>query len=606
MRRTGNHAGEGQTGLYAALAARLPRLTPRLHLILFAIALLALDFGFRWICRFAAVVEPSVTQKLIPFTVGWSLLLTGIAALLPNLVRRIYMALTGLSFGILCIVHGIYINMFRKFFSFTDLAFAGDGAAFLDTSYLVIRKLLLFWILLCVGIVVLAIVLVPRKAAPVWLVGAVTALLGLSCILVTRFAVLGINDAVVWDQTDDPAFLYEDFTNSRACLSMLGIYQYTFRDIQIVLPKGSSLSAEEREELSAYAESRPHADNEMTGALSGKNLILVQLEAIDTWMLDYMPNLKALKESGLSFANHYAPAYITAGTFNTEFIVNTGLFPATSGTSSSVYTHNTFPDSLAHLFQNLGYQANSFHGSPGTVYNRSAIHENLGYTYHSGIDMGMVDYTMDSQMSAAFDMMTADSPFFTFIITYSGHGPYSETNPIYLAHAKEAQAAATRTDGNYVYAVGHAMETDAFVGELVEYLTEQNLLDSTTLIFYADHYNYYMMNDDLSMEIKGVDSLNLLQHTDWFIYDQSLEPQSVDKYTSSLDVLPTIANLFGLDADYGLLAGDDAFSSGGGYVIFNDNTWVGTDRNVSEEILKRRTYNALLLKSDYWRSYDID
>ncbi len=74
-------------------------------------------------------------------------------------------------------------------------------------------------------------------------------------------------------------------------------------------------------------------DNEYTGLLAGKNVILVQLEAIDTWMLQeaYMPNLSKLKAESISFTNHYTPAYITAGTFNTEFMTNTGLLPATGG-----------------------------------------------------------------------------------------------------------------------------------------------------------------------------------------------------------------------------------------------------------------------------------
>ena len=51
-------------------------------------------------------------------------------------------------------------------------------------------------------------------------------------------------------------------------------------------------------------------DNEYTGLLAGKNVILVQLEAIDTWMLQeaYMPNLSKLKAESISFTNHYTPA----------------------------------------------------------------------------------------------------------------------------------------------------------------------------------------------------------------------------------------------------------------------------------------------------------
>ena len=120
---------------------------------------------------------------------------------------------------------------------------------------------------------------------------------------------------VIWDETSDPAFIYEDFSDTRAALSLVGLYQYTFRDLQRLLPRRATLSADERAEVEAYAAGRRHQDNEMSGLLEGKNLILVQLEAIDTWMLEYyMPNLKALKDAGISFSNHYTPAYIAAGT----------------------------------------------------------------------------------------------------------------------------------------------------------------------------------------------------------------------------------------------------------------------------------------------------
>ena len=170
---------------------------------------------------------------------------------------------------------------------------------------------------------------------------------------------------------------------------------------------------------------------------------------------------------------------------------------------------------------------------------------------------------MDRYLINGFDQMTEGNPFFSFVITLSGHGPYGEDNPSYQAHAEAAQAAAQRTDGNYVYAVAGAMETDQFIGELVDSLTQANLLEDTVLIFYADHYNYYMMDDALNMDIKGVDNMNMLQHTDFFIWSADLEATQVDKVTSSVDVLPTIANLFELDTSGAFLVGHDGLGTRG-------------------------------------------
>ncbi len=598
-----SHSG---SRLYQAVAARLPRLAPWLHLFFFWCSLIALDLGFRWICRFAQTVGLVTTLKLMPFTLGWSLLLTGVAVLLPGLARRIYMILVGLAAALLAVVHGIFINMFRKFFSFSDIAFAGDGAAFADASYLIIRKVLLAWILLCFLVVVLAAVLTPRER-PKFKAAAI-AVAGLALILVTRYAILGqSSNTIIWDQNSDPAFLYEDFSDSRACLSMLGLYQYTFRDLTKALNIGGThISDSEAAEIAAWQAEKSHEENEMSGLLEGKNLILVQLEAIDTWMLteEYMPNLWALKEQSIDFTQHYTPAYITAGTFNTEFMVNSGLLPAESGVSTTVYTQNAFPNSLANLFRQAGYTAQSFHGSEGSIYNREAVHKNLGYDeYWSGSDMGMENYTLDRYLINGYEEMTGQEPFFSFVITYSGHGPYGETNQIYLAHAEEAQAAATRTDGNYVYAVAHAMETDLFIQKLVERLEADGLMENTVLIFYADHYNYYMLDDQLNMEIKGVDTYNQLAHTNWFIYDGGAHTAQVDKVTSSLDVAPTIANLFGLDADYTAYLGNDAFGPDGGYVFFSDNSWYDGTQWSSvqrEDILTIRRIGKLMLLGDWF------
>ena len=80
------------------------------------------------------------TAQLV-FDLGWSLLLTAVAAVLPRRARRIFLiALAALLF-VLTLVHGVFFNMFRRFFSFSDLFFAGDGAAFFDSSYIVVRKL---------------------------------------------------------------------------------------------------------------------------------------------------------------------------------------------------------------------------------------------------------------------------------------------------------------------------------------------------------------------------------------------------------------------------------------------------------------------------------
>ena len=560
----------------------VPGIKPYLYIIPFFLAYFVLDLSLRFTYRGAGIVG----VKFLPaslFTLGWALVFAGLVFFLPKIPRWFVRCVPLVTFVVIAITHSGFMSAFRRFFSFSVLTYGGTGE-FMDASYIQID----------------------------WKV-----------IAFTHFHYFPVADTVIWEtsQEDNRSKAYHELSDSTNALMVSGLYQYTVRDLVRQVFPANTMSNEERQQVDQYVAEYEAAqtDNEYTGLLAGKNVILVQLEAIDTWMLQeaYMPNLSKLKAESISFTNHYTPAYITAGTFNTEFMTNTGLLPATGGIATSVYGNNSFPYSLANLFGQQGYTARSFHNSEGNIYDRSNIHLNLGYEqYYGGTDLAMENYQMDRYLINGFDQMTEGNPFFSFVITLSGHGPYGEDNPSYQAHAEAAQAAAQRTDGNYVYAVAGAMETDQFIGELVDSLTQANLLEDTVLIFYADHYNYYMMDDALNMDIKGVDNMNMLQHTDFFIWSSDLEATQVDKVTSSVDVLPTIANLFGLDTSGAFLVGHDGLGDQGGYVFFSDGSWYdgetywssqggGTgDPDRSAEITKLTTLSNWVLAGDYYRSQE--
>ena len=48
----------------------------------------------------------------------------------------------------------------------------------------------------------------------------------------------------------------------------------------------------------------------------------------------------------------------------------------------------------------------------------------------------------------------------------------------------------------------------------------------------------------------------------------------IDKIAESLDILPTILNLFGINYDSRLLIGKDILSDTDGLVILNDRSWI--------------------------------
>ena len=564
----------------AALWVRL-RLRDALSSLAFFCVLVGLDGGFRWIYQGVGITS---VMSPIPwiFTLAWAVGLTFLIRLLPQLPQRLAISGLGVLASILYLVNALMFQAKGNFFSFSTLIFAADGFKFLDASYLRVRKLV--WIVFLCGIVgtVLAVWLAPPIKRR-WWDRTVSVIMIPLCILAV-YANRGINltdRLAIHFDIYQVSLLYDDFTLPNQCLMLSGLYQYTFRDFCLTYGVYDALNrvsnSDAIEDLDAwYAAKTPDPDNQWTGRFANKNLILIQLEAIDTWLVNeqFMPNLYRIQQESLDFTQTYTPLYLDAGTFNTEMIVNTGLISPFTGSTSSMYSRNAYPDSLAHLMTAAGYTANSFHRSGGDVYNRAEVHENWGYThYYSGVEMGMENLDFDSDLMTAYDLMTGGAPFLTVIITYSGHGPYVGSNVSQRWYDFAASQLPADTDEMLIHAYAHAYETDRFIGLLYDRLEADGLLEDTVLVFYADHYDYYTLSDQLVMEQKGAADKNLMTRTPFFIYEKNTPGQKIDKVTSAMDILPTLVNFFGLDNDGTHYVGNDIFSENGGYAIFADYSW---------------------------------
>ena len=65
--------------------------------------------------------------------------------------------------------------------------------------------------------------------------------------------------------------------------------------------------------------------------------------------------------------------------------------------------------------------------------------------------------------------------------------------------------------------------------------------------------------------------------------------KEIDKVGMSIDVLPTVYNLFGIDYDSRIFAGSDLFSDREGLVILGNRSWI-TDKGRYNSITKRKIY----------------
>jgi len=609
-----------------------------LSLPLFFTALIFMDYALRFVYSFTGSVRLLAKFPFL-FTGGWALLITALISLLPKLGRRIAMGAVGGLVGFLAFLHAVMFNIFGHFFSFHDMNFAGDGLEAFSWAYLKLPKKYLLCIGIFLGLVTLAICLCqrPRPLKKPWIRPALSVSLAVlsllpiyACeqILAPKEGIVLFSSKGAYNPADNRE-LYRLFTDSNRCMKLTGLYQYTFRNLITSLGwNRDTKSIRELDEFYAAREQEISGDNEMTGLLEGKNLIMIMMESIDTWMVseDTTPNLYRLQQEGVSFQNFYTPLFISAATFNTEIISQSGLIPPPDGAPSGIYSTNSFPLALPRLFADEGYQVNSFHSNNGVYYSRFAIHPNLGFSsYHNFKAMGMDDHKLDTQLMNGFELFAPkeNQPFYSFIITFSGHGPYDGDYLWKVAepHFDKAQAyveasGIQSTEENlysYTRALAQAMETDAFIGLLVERLEKEGLMEDTVLCLYADHYGKYIPDKEFLNQIKGGSGEPELYHTPCLLYGGGLEPRQVEKYCCSVDLLPTLLNLFGLDAPRQYYVGDDIFGDRGGTVMLPNGAWYngesyfsgeGQDSNpeLTANLSLRVAMSMETLRSDYFAS----
>lgn len=607
----------------SAPVERVRRLRPAplwLSLLPAFLAYFLLDFSLRLFYGSMSDVSLWAWQPLV-FTLLWSGTMTAIAALLPRTGRRIFLLVTFVPLALLTIAHCVLYQLTGTCFSFADLAYAGDGARFVSASYFRLRKGEWFSLAVCLAMMLCAVIFMPkahvgRRGGIAAAVLAAACAAGILVVHTTQMPQGGIvehNEYFAWNNAashDTLSETYAEFTNANRCLMLTGLYQYTVRGAAVTLWPQDTATDQRLAELDDYYASHPKeaADTPMTGAFAGKNLILIMMESVDDWLVtpEYMPNLWRMEQEGLYFPNYYAPMFLAAATFNSEFTANTGLIAPEYQVRNSYYAEHALPYSLANLFCDAGYRARSYHAANPNIYNRGQIHLNFGYeSYNDYGDLGMDDYMLDSQLLRGYDQIVSDEPFFSFIITYSGHGPYTtEQQNISEPHLDRARTVIDYSTvpytteaqkEEYTRAVAQAMETDAFIGGLRERLEAAGHAEDTVLMLFTDHYCKYFSDVELISAIKGETDRNMLSNVPFVIWTEGITPQVSEKYVSTMDIAPTIVDLFSLDADLRYYIGNDMFGPDGGVVYFRNYAWydgktydTGNDASSNPAVLAMR------------------
>lgn len=344
--------------------------------------------------------------------------------------------------------------------------------------------------------------------------------------------------------------------------------------------------------------------NSHTGMFEGKNVIVIMMESTNDIIInkDLYPNFYKLYSEGISFKNNYSPRNSCA-TGNNEFSGMTGLYTIQNNCTANIFSNNTYFTSIFNIFKNAGYRATSMHDYTEQYYVRNIIHKNLGSeAYYNANDLNIKYYNEyknwasdEDFMNAAMDITlndTSDKPFMLWLTTVSGHQPYKVSSV-------EGDKYLSITEGtDYSMEVRRYMSKlktfDNGLGILLDKLKASGKLDDTVIVMYGDHYPYGLKNKDISSVLTyDLDDYEV-ERVPMVIYNSTIKSEVVEKYSSYVNLTPTLANLFNLDYDPRYYMGTDVFSDDYlNMVAFADGSWKNADvyYNASSGSIKYYTSN---------------
>ena len=335
-------------------------------------------------------------------------------------------------------------------------------------------------------------------------------------------------------------------------------------------------------------------DNEYKGMLKGKNLIAIQVESLENFVInkkvygqEITPTLNKLLSQSLYFDNIYEQN--NSGTSSdADLMVNTSIFPIREGSTFPTYPWTSY-NSLQNILKSDGYTTISTHAELPGSWNWAEPHKSFGtdklwdineFNVDEVIGLGLSDESYLKQIASK--LKSEDDPFYTFLATLTSHGPFE------IPEDKKLLDLPKELDenmlGKYFQSVRY---TDEAIKLFIEELEKNGQLDNTVLMIYGDHCGVHKFYED---EIK-----NAPLNEDWWqenykkipfiIYNKDIKGTTISKAGGQVDFLPTISYLLGVDRSKfeNTSMGRVLVNTNRDATILNNGDIMGTPKDPNEE-----------------------
>ncbi len=406
-------------------------------------------------------------------------------------------------------------------------------------------------------------------------------------------------------ETERPELLTRSF-DREYLVKFIGTYNYHLYDAylqtkttaQRALADGSELTDIENYVRANYKE----PNEKLTGIAEGKNLILISLESLQSFVInntlngeEITPFLNSLINESYYFENFYHQVG-QGKTSDSEFLLENSLYPLGRGAVFFTNAENEYT-TLAEKLLEKGYTTAALHPNSKSFWNREAMYESIGYerfydiedyevTEENSVGWGLKDKEFFSQsIDHLKELQATGSPFYAKFITLTNHHPYT---------LDEEDATIGKFDSNSK-TLNNYFQTVRYMDEAIEQffteLKENGLYEDSIIVMYGDHYGISENHNEAMAKYLGTEGITpydsaQLQRVPLIIHIPGQEGQTISTVSGQIDLKPTLLNLFGVDSNEDIQFGSDIFSEDKTeFTVFRDGSFITKDYVYTQETL---------------------
>ena len=354
-------------------------------------------------------------------------------------------------------------------------------------------------------------------------------------------------------------------------------------------------------------------DNEYKGMFNGKNLIVIQVESLENFVVnkevngqEITPTLNKLLKNSLYFSGIHEQVG-GGNSSDSDLMINTSVYPIQLG-PTFVFNAFTEYNSLPKLLETKGYYTTAFHPDDGAFWNVKPALISMGYDkcYDSSsyniteeINMGISDKAFFEQIGPI--IVKQKQPFFSFVVTLSSHSPFEL--PDKDKELKLEGKLGKSKLGGYYQSIRY---TDTQIEMLLDQLKKEGLMDNTLVAITGDHegVHKYFRNEIDALKQKDEWSLDNNKKLPLIIYNKDIKPKEIKITGVQVYIMPTLAYLVGINEENyeNTAMGRNLLKTNKDFAVLRDGTIVGMVEDSEEEfVLRGPELSDLIIMGDYFK-----